>query len=198
MQAAKARGELYFTQGEMGLWPAMGRGRVEVNVTRIDDVDGTEIRDLSHAQIEGRKQCVSIMQFLRREIPGFQAAYISQVAPDVQCRETRRIVGDHVLTDEDLLEGRPFEDSIGMASYPVEVHPPETGQRVWGVPKAGLPDTLSGIAPTKHPERHCRQCPCSLGTTECRRRPADMPNTDGHRSCRRCSSGAGGRAQRHA
>ena len=135
MQAAKARGDLYFTRGEMGLWPAMGRGRVEVNVTRIDDVDGTEIRDLSRAQIEGRKQCVSIMQFLRREIPGFQAAYISQVAPDVQCRETRRIVGDYVLTDEDLLEGRRFEDSIGMASYPVEVHPPETGQRVWGVPK---------------------------------------------------------------
>jgi len=135
MQAAKARGELYFTQGEMGLWPSMGRGRVEVNVTRIDGVDGTDIRDLSRAQIEGRKQCVSIMQFLRREIPGFQASYISQVAPDVQCRETRRIVGDHLLTDEDLLEGRPFEDSIGMASYPVEVHPPETGQRVWGVPK---------------------------------------------------------------
>lgn len=135
MQAAKARGELYFTRGEMGLWPSMGRGRVEVNVTRIDEVDGTEIRDLSRAQIEGRKQCVSIMNFLRREIPGFQAAYISQVAPDVQCRETRRIVGEHLLTDDDLLGGTHFEDSVAMASYPVEVHPPETGQRVWGVPK---------------------------------------------------------------
>ncbi len=135
MQAAKERGELHFTRGELGLWPSMGRGRVEVNVTRIDGVDGTDIRDLSHAQIEGRKQCVSIMQFLRREIPGFQAAYISQVAPDVQCRETRRIVGDYVLTDKDILEAVEFEDSVAMASYPSEVHPPETGQRAWAIPK---------------------------------------------------------------
>ena len=135
MQAAKARGDLYFTRGELGIWPNVGRGRAEINVSRIDGVDGTDIRDMSAAQIEGRRQMVSIMSFLRREIPGFQSAYISQMAPDVQFRETRRIVGDYTLSDDDVLHGARFDDSVALASYPSEVHPPETGQRVWGIPK---------------------------------------------------------------
>ena len=134
MQAAKARGELYFTRGELGIWPSVGRGRVELNVSRIDGVDGTDIKDMSMAQIDGRRQMVSVMNFLRREIPGFQSAYISQMAPEVQFRETRRIVGDYALSDHDVLHGTKFEDSVALASYPSEVHPPETGQRVWGIP----------------------------------------------------------------
>jgi hypothetical protein len=135
MQAAKARGELYFTRGELGIWPSIGRGRVELNVSRIDEVDGTDIKDLSKSQIEGRKQLFSVMNFLRREIPGFQAAYISQVAPEVQFRETRRIVCDYSLSDEDVLRGTRFDDTVALASYPSEVHPPETGQRMWGIPE---------------------------------------------------------------
>jgi FAD dependent oxidoreductase len=75
------------------------------------------------------------MNFLRREIPGFQAAYISQVAPEVQFRETRRIVCDYSLSDEDVLRGTRFDDTVALASYPSEVHPPETGQRMWGIPE---------------------------------------------------------------
>ena len=136
MQAAKARGELYFTRGELGLWPSIGRGRLEVNVTRIDEVDGTNIEDMTKAQIEGRKQAVSIINFLRRNIPGFQNAHISQVAPEVQFRETRRIVGDYILADKDVLNGTTFTDVVAMGSYPSEVHPPETGQREWGIPQS--------------------------------------------------------------
>ena len=80
MQAAKARGELYFTQGELGIWPRMGGGQLELNITRVD-VDGTDIAGLTQAQIECRTQAVSIIAFLRREIPGFQNAYIGQVSP---------------------------------------------------------------------------------------------------------------------
>jgi hypothetical protein len=58
MQAAKARGDLYFTRGELGIWPNVGRGRAEINVSRIDGVDGTDIKDMSLAQFEGRRQMV--------------------------------------------------------------------------------------------------------------------------------------------
>ncbi|MBB3454531.1 hypothetical protein FHT86_002830 [Rhizobium sp. BK313] len=36
---------------------------------------------------------------------------IVSINPDV--RDTRRIVGDYTLTDEDALQGRTFEDGIG-------------------------------------------------------------------------------------
>jgi hypothetical protein len=132
MQAAKARGELYFTNGELGIQPLPGLGHVEVNVTKVD-VDGTDINGLTTAQLETRKQAVSIMKYLRAHIPGFQAAYISQTAPEIQCRETRRIVGDFVMTVDAMLDATRFDDAVAKGSYPVEVHVPETGQREWQV-----------------------------------------------------------------
>ena len=134
MQAAKSRGELYFTSGELGIWPAMGAGEVEINVTRVE-ADGTEIAGLTRAQLECRKQAVSIMGFLRRNIPGFQNAYISKTAPEVQRRDTRRIVADYVMSARDILAGTEFPDAVAKGSYPVEVHNPETGQREWQIPR---------------------------------------------------------------
>ncbi len=133
MQAAKARGELYFTGGEMGIWPQVGPGAVEVNVTRVH-IDPTEVTGLTTAEVETRRQAVSIMAFLRRHIPGFQNAHISHLATEVQCRETRRIVGDFIMGATAVLESRRFADAVALASYPMEVHNPETGQREWQVP----------------------------------------------------------------
>ena len=81
------------------------------------------------------QQAVSIIGFLRREIPGFQNAYIGQISPEVQRRETRRIVGDYVMTAEELLKPVKFPDSVAKSGYPIEVHNPDTGQREWQIPQ---------------------------------------------------------------
>src|ERR1017187_903139 len=39
-------------------------------------------------------------------------------------RGGRRLVGDHVLTQQDLMSGR-FEDAVAIGGWPMDAHPPE-------------------------------------------------------------------------
>jgi len=54
--------------------------------------------------------------------PGFEGAYIVEIAPQIGIRETRRIVGEYVLTEDDILGCRDFGDAIGVNGWPVEAH----------------------------------------------------------------------------
>ncbi|MBL9203716.1 MAG: FAD-dependent oxidoreductase [Opitutaceae bacterium] len=40
-------------------------------------------------------------------------------------RETRRFVGQHVLTESDVLTARTFPDAIAFGGWPIDTHPPE-------------------------------------------------------------------------
>lgn len=40
-------------------------------------------------------------------------------------RESRRFIGQHILTQQDLMESRPFEDAIAYGGWSLDLHPPE-------------------------------------------------------------------------
>ena len=92
-------------------------GTLMVNTTRICDVDGTDGRSVSHGMMRGRSEVHKLLMLMKRHFPGFENARIKLVAPVLGVRETRRIVGDFVMTVEDLVEGRDFEDTIGFSGY---------------------------------------------------------------------------------
>ena len=76
---------------------------------------------LTAAEREGRRRAGALAAFLRHEVPAFAAAFVSQVAPQVGVRESRRIVGRHRLTREDVLGGRRFDDAVARAAWPIEL-----------------------------------------------------------------------------
>ena len=78
----------------------------------------------SEAERIGRQQVRSILAFLQREVPGFEKALIAGIAQRVGVRETRRIVGRHTLTAEDILSQRRFGDAVALGSGPMDVHDP--------------------------------------------------------------------------
>ncbi|MFT3717747.1 FAD-dependent oxidoreductase [Pseudorhodoferax sp.] len=97
------------------------------NVTQLANpdgspVDGTDARQLSRAEVLGRRQIVEFHGFLRDYAPGFEQAYILEMAPQVGVRETRRILGDYQLTEQDVLACASFEDTIGVNGWMVEEH----------------------------------------------------------------------------
>ena len=57
-------------------------------------------------------------------MPGFEGCYFTKTAPFLGIRETRRIVGHYMMTQEDVLGCRHFEDAIAVASYPIDIHRP--------------------------------------------------------------------------
>lgn len=98
-------------------------GEVAFNNPRIcDDTDGTDPFHLSRAARVGRQMVRRYAAFFQRYVPGCERAYVSQIAPMVGVRETRRIVGEYVLTADDVLSGRTFPDGIARNNYPIDLH----------------------------------------------------------------------------
>jgi len=97
------------------------------NLTQLsnDDgsaVDGTDVRQLTHGEIQGRRQVRDTFAFIREHTPGFQDSYVVDIAPQIGIRETRRIVGPYQLTEDDVLGCADFDDTIGVNGWPVEAH----------------------------------------------------------------------------
>lgn len=95
-----------------------------VNTSRVTQLDGTDAFDLTAAEIEGRRQVSAIADWMKRAIGGFERSYISMIPTQIGVRETRRIVGDYMLNQEDVVSGAKFEDAIARSAYPVDIHAP--------------------------------------------------------------------------
>ena len=63
-----------------------------------------------------------MFEFIKSVTPGFENAYIVEIAPQIGIRETRRVVGEYMLSESDILECASFPDSIGVNGWPVEAH----------------------------------------------------------------------------
>lgn len=70
------------------------------------------VKDLTDCELDIRHKIVKHWDFYKKNVPGFEVATILQTAHQIGCRVSRRIVGEHVLTMEDLKAGK-FDDTIG-------------------------------------------------------------------------------------
>lgn len=98
---------------------------LSLNVTRICGIDGSDPVQLTRGEVEGRQQVTEFVEkFLRPHLPGFEHCYVVQTPQKIGVRETRRIVGQYVMAEQDITEYRVPEDTIGRHSYPIDVHEP--------------------------------------------------------------------------
>ena len=93
-----------------------------VNMSRVCGVDSTNPTSYTDGEITARMQNDEIERYLRDFIPGFEHAWRDKVAAFIGIRESRVIKGKYVLTADDILSCRKFEDAVGVASYPVDIH----------------------------------------------------------------------------
>jgi hypothetical protein len=140
MADAQRGGRHRFARQGAILRPMKHAGEWRVNVTQIRNaqggaMDGTDALQLSAGEVEGRRQVREFFAFLRAEMPGFENAYLLEIAPQVGIRETRRLVGRAVLTREDVLGCADFDDSIGVNAWPLEQH--VAGDVRWSWPAEG-------------------------------------------------------------
>jgi len=124
IKKAKERGELpYYRERRRDMVNYWGHEKPELShwVTEdgailwggtVENVDGTKVEDLTHAEIEATKQYMSEINFLKKYIPGFENARIETTGVQIGVRDTRHIIGEYTLTGKDLLEKREFEDGV--------------------------------------------------------------------------------------
>jgi hypothetical protein len=85
-----------------------------LNMIHLTGYDGTDVHDLTRAEIEGRKQALQAIEALNLYAPGFEAARLRTYGMTLGVRDTRKIEGRYDLTEHDVRNQARFEDSIGI------------------------------------------------------------------------------------
>ena len=80
----------------------------------MPDIDPTDVRDLTKAEIEGRQHVMWAVAALKKYTPGFEKARLRTMGASLGVRESRKIVGAYNITDHDVLNQAHFDDSIGI------------------------------------------------------------------------------------
>jgi len=80
-------------------------------------LSATKVEDLTRAEIEGRRKVLAAVDFFRRNVPGFESAFLIDTSPQIGTRESRRLEGEYVLTKQDVLEGKRFHDVIARNPF---------------------------------------------------------------------------------
>lgn len=99
-----------------------GTGEACFNTTNLLGLDGASSEGLTRAELEGRRQVQALVRFVQEELPGFEEARLLETAAEVGVRETRRVVGDHVMTAEDIRCGSKFDDAVARGCYGIDLH----------------------------------------------------------------------------
>jgi len=87
-------------------------GVVWCNCPHMTGYDGLTVEDLTRAEYEGRARMVRLYEYARRNIPGFQNAYLLGAAEQIGVRQTRLLRGEYVVTKDDVVSRRHFRDTV--------------------------------------------------------------------------------------
>ncbi|MCD6351216.1 MAG: FAD-dependent oxidoreductase [Armatimonadetes bacterium] len=97
-------------------------GVVNVNCVNVPGVDPLNPADLSYAHIQAFDAAWKLVEFFRKYVPGCEECYLVSSASFIGVRESRRILGEYVLTARDVLGSAVFDDGIARGFYPIDIH----------------------------------------------------------------------------
>ena len=85
-----------------------------LNLVHLAECDGTDPEDLTHFEIEGRKQAMMAVEAMRRYNPGCETARLRNFGMTLGVRDTRKIDAVYNMTAHDVREQARFDDSVGI------------------------------------------------------------------------------------
>lgn len=125
-----------------------------LNATRTVNIDATNAQSLTDGEISERRNIQRLVDGLRKNVPGFEKAYVSKTAA-LGIRESRTVIGDYILTGDDVFNRRDFFDTVVRGAYPSDIHDPKGGRTQfifiknggsYGIPyRCFLPKGIEGL-----------------------------------------------------
>lgn len=97
-------------------------GVISTVAVRVAELDPLDVRSMSQAEREGRRQAFIFERFFRERVPGYEASAIVGLSTQIGVRETRRVYGEYRLTREDCFAVRRFGDKVLLCGAPIEDH----------------------------------------------------------------------------
>ena len=95
------------------------------NTTRVVKKNPTSPEEVTEAEVLARRQVYEIYDFMKKHADGLEDSFLMMTAAEIGVRESRMIVGDYVLTEQDCRNCVKFEDAIAACNYDIDIHNPE-------------------------------------------------------------------------
>ena len=95
------------------------------NTTRVVKKNPTSPEEVTEAEVLARRQVYEIYDFMKKHADGLGDSFLMMTAAEIGVRESRMIVGDYVLTEQDCRNCVKFEDAIAACNYDIDIHNPE-------------------------------------------------------------------------
>ncbi|MBD3921320.1 FAD-dependent oxidoreductase [Paenibacillus sp. PR3] len=96
-------------------------GRVIINALLIYDVNPSDDKSVQAAIKKAQDEAPRILEFLRKNIPGYSKAQLDTLPDYLYIREHDRYVSEYVLKRDDLMNSRMFWDNVSIGGYPIDV-----------------------------------------------------------------------------
>ncbi len=121
---AKKRGELTNPRENILKFYTVHSDVMHFNSTRVVGESALDGWGLTRAEVEGRRQVEELARFMKKSVPGFENSYLMKTGAQIGIRESRRVLGAYVLTADDVVKGRKFDDGVACGSYAIDIHNP--------------------------------------------------------------------------
>jgi len=143
IKKAKEEGRLYGNRGAFWFTPHFGKGTEWIlgpHYALPMGHHGWLLEDLTAGEMDMRKQAWSAYRLLKDRVPGFEQAHIDQLPTHMMLRDSHRMLGEYVLTEEDMRQGRAFDDSVAISNHAPDVFGPDDQHEFIGnVPPYDIP-----------------------------------------------------------
>jgi len=123
-KAAVADGRLQEKDARWGLAKFLRAKGDTANYVIGADNSTADLR--TETNLRGRAAMLRMYRFIR-SLPGLEKVELVSMSPEVGIRETYRVQGEYVITQDDYVSGRVFPDSLCYAFYPVDLHDKKRG-----------------------------------------------------------------------
>jgi FAD dependent oxidoreductase len=128
--------EYNLPRAKVFLFPTPRPGELLCNCTRVIGRDGRElnpllVEDLTEAEIEGRRQVREYARFFRDRLEGCENSFVNDTGVQVGVRQTRQIIGQRTLINDDVVKGHKSRDAVARSAWPIELHSGEKPRLVW-------------------------------------------------------------------
>ena len=121
----QAEGKITNPRENVLVFNCVAQNMLHFNTTRVVKLDPTNAEDVTKAEIIAREQVFEMVNFLRENFGPFKNADLVSTGIQIGVRESRMIVGEHTLSQEEMLAYTKFEDGIAACNYDIDIHSPD-------------------------------------------------------------------------
>lgn len=122
---AKKAGELLNPREDILVFKTLIPNVLHFNTTRVVKKNPTVPEDVTNAEVIARQQVYEIYDFMKKHADGLENSFLMMTASEIGVRESRMIVGDYVLNENDCKNCTKFKDAIAACNYDIDIHNPE-------------------------------------------------------------------------